>query len=374
MIGSLARHSFGAILLAVVLEETGIPMPIPTDLMIVFAGTTADRSLSKLSMFYVALTAASAVGASGLYAMVRRGGRPLVDRFGRYVHLGPERLSRAENLLSRTGWWGIALGRAIPGLRYATVIACGLLKVSYPRFLTAHIAGSSVYIIAFLALGSIFGTSIVDRIHLPARAVHLLLLVPLAVGPSLFAVWATHRLGRRPGPSPRPTVGAALLGSAFGAISMAATLSAVVTVAEVFGAQRPVSLAQTFVGWPADPDSTVNAVSVLLYAVLLVLLAATGAVYQRFVLPYLAPDDTSRPRQVAGLALLTAGTLGLAALPTVLATPDDTFVDWWQAGGSTSVLGVACGIAVYALTSVYGRTLTMAVAPVFHGREDREPA
>jgi len=38
MMGLLERHSLIAILIAVLLEELGIPMPIPTDLLIVFAG------------------------------------------------------------------------------------------------------------------------------------------------------------------------------------------------------------------------------------------------------------------------------------------------------------------------------------------------
>ena len=103
MLGSLARHSFVAILLAVMIEELGLPSPIPTDVMIVFAGTTTEESLPRLVLYFVALTLASAVGGSGLYFIVRRGGRPLVDRFGRYVHLGPEQLAQAENLLERGG-------------------------------------------------------------------------------------------------------------------------------------------------------------------------------------------------------------------------------------------------------------------------------
>jgi hypothetical protein len=89
----------------------GIPLPNPSDFLVIFAGTMADRSLPRLVLFFVALTIASGVGASGLYAIVRRGGRPLVERFGSYVHLGPEQLSRS-------GWGGIAVGRATPGLRY----------------------------------------------------------------------------------------------------------------------------------------------------------------------------------------------------------------------------------------------------------------
>jgi hypothetical protein len=118
MLTSLAKHSFGAILLVVIIEEVGIPLPNPSDFLVIFAGTMADRSLPRLVLFFVALTIASGVGASGLYAIVRRGGRPLVERFGRYVHLGPEQLARAEALLSRSGWGGIAVGRATPGLRY----------------------------------------------------------------------------------------------------------------------------------------------------------------------------------------------------------------------------------------------------------------
>jgi membrane protein DedA with SNARE-associated domain len=116
VLSTLAKHSFMAILLAVMIEEFGIPMPIPTDLMIVFAGTNSGRFVPQLVLFFVTLTLASAVGGSGLYILVRRGGRPLVDRFGRYVHLGPEQLAHAEALLARGGWSSIALGRAIPGV------------------------------------------------------------------------------------------------------------------------------------------------------------------------------------------------------------------------------------------------------------------
>ena len=117
-------------------------------------------------------------------------------------HLGPEQLARAEALLSRSGWGGIAVGRATPGLHYATVISCGLLKGSYPRFVTATLVGSSVYVGAFLALGAIFGPAVLERIQLPALAVRLLWVLPLAVGLPLLMVWGSARFGRPTDPSP----------------------------------------------------------------------------------------------------------------------------------------------------------------------------
>ena len=48
MLGLVTRHSLIAICLAVFLEELGIPMPIPTDILIVFAGVAAGQSLPRL--------------------------------------------------------------------------------------------------------------------------------------------------------------------------------------------------------------------------------------------------------------------------------------------------------------------------------------
>ncbi len=346
------------------IEEVGIPLPIPSDFLVVIAGTMADRSLPRLVLFGVVLTMVSGVGASGLYAIVRRGGRPLVERFGGYVQLGPEQLARAEALLSRSGWGGIAVGRATPGLRYATVIACGLLEVSYPRFVTATLVGSSVYVGAFLALGALFGPAVLERIHLPALAVRLLWVLPLAVGLPLLMVWGSSRSAQPDDPSPRRVAGAALLGSFAGAIALAATLSATATVAELAGASHPINVAYAFVvGWLVGAGSAVHATSLLLYMGLLLLLVGINAAYYEFVLPYLAPRGVSRPWQVLGLALLTVGVFGLFFASTAFVRRDDAFDLWWRTGVPTALIGITCGLAVYALTAVYGRALAIAVAP-----------
>src|SRR5262249_50668563 len=188
MMGLLDKHSLIAILIAVFLEELGIPMPIPTDLLIVFAGVKVAGSPEAFVRWFVLLNIASALGASGLYWIIRRGGRPLIERYGRYIHMGPRQVERAERLLGRGGWWSIAIGRAIPGLRYLTVIACGLFKVPYLRFVTAHVAGSSIYIALFLVLGSIFGPQVAEYLHSPELQLRLIWLLVLALGlPLLLA-------------------------------------------------------------------------------------------------------------------------------------------------------------------------------------------
>lgn len=375
MLSTLVKHSFVAILLVVVIEELGLPSPIPTDVMIVFAGTTAGRSAPLLAGFFVALVLASAIGGSGLYIIVRRGGRPLVDRFGRYVHLGPEQLARAEALLERGGWWSIALGRAIPGVRYATVIACGLLKVPFPRYVTAHIVGSSVYIAIFLALGAVFGPAILDRIHLPAHGLRLLWLLPLAVGlPFLIVRWSRRVYARQPeDPSRRRLVGAVLLGSFAGTVALTAALSATATVAELFGASHPLNATYSLLGWLLlGLELDVGLALLLLYVVLLALLTGAAVAYYELVLPYLAPRGATPSRQVLGLALLAFGLLVTIFLFSLLVERDGSFDDaWWQGGGPIMLLGLALGVVVYATTAVYGRVLATTVVPSL--RRDDKP-
>jgi hypothetical protein len=65
VLSTLVKHSFVAILLAVVIEELGLPSPIPTDVMIVFAGTTAGGSVPLLALYFVALTLAPRSGVAG---------------------------------------------------------------------------------------------------------------------------------------------------------------------------------------------------------------------------------------------------------------------------------------------------------------------
>lgn len=366
MLSSLARHSFLAVLLAVMIEELGIPSPIPTDLLIVFAGTTTGGSVAQLALYFIALTLASAAGGSGLYAIVRRGGRPLVDRFGRYVHLGPEQLARAESLLARGGWGSIALGRAIPGLRYATVIVCGLLKVPFPRYLAGHIIGSSAYVAAFLALGAIFGPAIIDRVHLPSQGIRLLWLLPLAIGlPLLILRWGHRVRPRQPAvPSRRRLLGAVLLASFTGTVALAATLSATAAVAELLGASHPLNVAYALLGWLLlGVELGAGVTVVLLYAILLALLVSLAAVYE-LTLPYLRPLNSAPSRQVLGLALLALGLLGGVFLISLFVDRDTSFDDvWWQAGGPMMLIGLSLGVVVYATTAVYGRVLAITLTP-----------
>jgi hypothetical protein len=102
------------------------------------------------------------------------------------MHLTPERLERAEAFLRRRGTLAIVIGRNTPGLRMATVIACGVFGIPYQRFLPALTLGAFLYILLYTLLGYFFGPpvlTLLERIHLPLGLLGSL--VPLV----LVVVW-----------------------------------------------------------------------------------------------------------------------------------------------------------------------------------------
>ena len=164
------HHGVVAGFTLILIEEAGVPVPIPGDVLMLALGIHARNGLVPLWQALVVLELATLVGASVLYFASARAGRGLVYRYGRYIHLTPERLDRANSWLQRHGAMAIVLGRLTPGLRMATVIACGVFGVPFWRFLPCLAVGAMLYILLYTLLGFFIGPvvlEIVEGIHIP---------------------------------------------------------------------------------------------------------------------------------------------------------------------------------------------------------------
>lgn len=359
MLGLLARHSYIAICIAVIIEELGIPMPIPTDILIVTAGATGG-TWERFLIWFIVLSLASATGASGLYTAIRRGGRPLVDRFGRYVHLGPDALGRGEALLARSGWFGIALGRATPGLRLPTVIVCGLLEVPYRRFISAHIFGSAVYIILFLSLGRAFGPRVLEYVHLPRVSLRLVGLLLLAVGlPALLAWLCTRAQIRREDDIPAGrhlTIGAAIFSALVGTVTFAAIWGAGFALADLTNAPPPMSASFRIARRLLERTEWAY---ILSFVFLVSAGAILGAVFLELILPLVLRRFRTLPLQSLTLTILAFAFCELLGL--LAPTPPIPMRHF------PVTIFLILGSTAYAVTTVCARALALLLIP--SGRE-----
>ena len=153
-----------AIFLWLLIEETGFPLPLPGDMAILLAGYRVGQGKMNAIWALFLLELASVLGASVLYWLGARGGRPLLHRYGRYIRLDRAKLERAESWLHRRQGVAIVVGRIVPGLRNVTVIGAGVFGVPYRTFLPAFCIGSFVYILFFFSLGMWAGPRALEMI------------------------------------------------------------------------------------------------------------------------------------------------------------------------------------------------------------------
>jgi membrane protein DedA with SNARE-associated domain len=142
-------HELEALFGLLTVEEAGIPLPVPGDMLVMFAGEH-HRHSPAYDLSIVAISSAAVfAGSSLLYYVARQGGRPLVERLSKHMHLGGSRLERLERWFRRHGLRSIVLGRLIPGLRIPTTVMAGLSDVPYrvyaPTAALAALIWSAIY-------------------------------------------------------------------------------------------------------------------------------------------------------------------------------------------------------------------------------------
>jgi membrane protein DedA with SNARE-associated domain len=153
---------------AVALET--IVAPIPSEVILPMAGWKVSQSAVDASVlepltglgWNIPLTVAfatlgSVVGALVGYAIGAWGGRPLLDRYGRYVGIGAEDLDRADRWFDRWGSWAVFLGRMVPLVRTFVSYPAGISRMPMGRFLLFSTLGSLPWNLALIVAGFVVG-------------------------------------------------------------------------------------------------------------------------------------------------------------------------------------------------------------------------
>jgi len=256
----LRSHALAVILAVIFFEELGVPSPIPGDLMMVLAGVRVAQGHEPLWLVLLLQEMVTVGGATGLFFLSRRCGRPLVLRYGRFIHLGPENLARAEDKIRRHGGWAIVIGRNLPGLRIVTPIAAGVLGMPFRAFLPALALGAFLYILVYTLLGVFIGPAALaffDRVSLPVSAFASLAIL-------LALIFVMRQLRRAPPAFTQDRHGAVVSALVAGVLAGVAGLMAANSISEfiIFGRRltgHPVVIAGRGVGtglrflidWPA---------------------------------------------------------------------------------------------------------------------------
>ncbi len=187
----LEHFGLWVVLLLVLVEDFGIPVPGETVLIAasIFAGS------GRLNVVAVGLVGffAAVLGDNIGYAIGRFGGRALVERWGKYVFLTPERLDKAENFFARHGGKIITVARFIEGLRQANGLIAGITEMHWLRFIAFNALGAALWVGTWVSIGYFAGRNITSIYNSITNYSLLAAIVALAA----IAAWVFFRLRKR---------------------------------------------------------------------------------------------------------------------------------------------------------------------------------
>ncbi len=153
----LTSAGYGALILFAFLEACCIP--ISSEITFGFAGVLAFQGHLNLVLVIIIGTLAELAGSFTSFSIGRWGGRPLVDKVGKYVLITRTDVDRAERFLAGKGAWAVPVGRMLPVIRAFTSIVAGLIEMPPLRFTLLSLIGTVIYASAFSAIGYALGSA-----------------------------------------------------------------------------------------------------------------------------------------------------------------------------------------------------------------------
>jgi membrane protein DedA with SNARE-associated domain len=177
----VATYGYIVVLLVVMAESAGLPLPGETSLLV--AGAFAATGKLWLPGVILAAALGAILGDTAGYWVGRTSGLRLLRRHGHLLRFDERKLAQAEAFFARHGEKAVFLGRFVPIGRIFSAVLAGVSRMRYSRFLFWNATGGVVWAALMGTLGYLFGRQLplVERL-VGQFGIGLLLVLALGVG------------------------------------------------------------------------------------------------------------------------------------------------------------------------------------------------
>jgi membrane protein DedA with SNARE-associated domain len=210
----IASHGVYAVFVLMAIDAV---FPAASELVMLYAGAIVAGAFSS----HVSLFGASVGSGAGAYVVMalagtlgylvgsligwwigRYGGRPLLERRGRWLHLTPDNLDRAERWFDRWDVWAVLVGRITPVVRSFISIPAGVFEMPLAPYAALTAVGSAIWAFAFAGAGWGLGKSYERFDHGFRYAEYVVIAVAVLVLALLVVRWIrSSRLASRDNPA-----------------------------------------------------------------------------------------------------------------------------------------------------------------------------
>ena len=193
---------YAGVAVAMAIESAMIP--IPSELILPFAGflVATPTALEPLTgaawnplLAILAGTIGNTAGSLVAYTLGARGGRPLLERYGRYLLIRAEELERAESFFARHGDATAFWSRLLPVVRTFISFPAGIAQMPLRRFVAYSTLGAAIWSTLLVGAGALLGAQW-ETLRASLAPVDTLLVVIVVVALIMAVAWRLGLLAR----------------------------------------------------------------------------------------------------------------------------------------------------------------------------------
>ena len=183
--GIVRDVGYPGVFVLITLESTLIP--IPSELVMPFAGFMASQGEFSLPVLLIINSVAALLGSGICYWIGVVGGRPFLERYGKYFLIRQHDIEKTEAFFAKHGKKTVLIARFVPVIRHVISVPAGIARMPLRSFFLQTFLGSTIWGGALILLGYYVGANWesfakpLKRVDLLIGAVLVLALVALAI-------------------------------------------------------------------------------------------------------------------------------------------------------------------------------------------------
>lgn len=185
------QHSYMILFIGIFLEL--MALPISGEFLMSYAGYFVYQGKMNYILAILTVFLSAGAGITITYWIGKAGGYKLIERYGKYVHLGPERYKKTAAWFERSGSKLLVFAYFIPGVRHFTGYVSGVSKIPFRKFIIPAYTGAFLWGICFITLGKVLGPKW-ETFHQAASKYLIDFLIVLAVLIGSYLIFRFYKI------------------------------------------------------------------------------------------------------------------------------------------------------------------------------------
>ena len=157
LINGIAQYGYFAIFLFVLIQETGLPSPLPNEYVLFFSGYLASTGILKLPLVIASVVAADLIAGFLLYELFFHSGKYLLQKKPKWLPIPFRKLARLSIRIRKSRRKNTFIGRLTPFIRGWVSVLSGMMQLPQKEFSIVLISTSILWASAYVCTGFLLG-------------------------------------------------------------------------------------------------------------------------------------------------------------------------------------------------------------------------